>query len=73
MLVLGAVDRGFESRSDQIKYYIIGIDCFSANHAARRRKSKEWLVRNQDHVSKCSDTTTHRLLFQLAEYVSVFV
>jgi hypothetical protein len=30
---------------------IIGICCFSAKHAALRRKSKDWLARNQDNVS----------------------
>ena len=45
-----AVDRGFESRSDQTKDYKIGICCFSANHAALRRKSNDWLARSQDGV-----------------------
>ena len=38
----GAVDRGFEPRSGQTKDYIIGICCFSAKHAALRRKSRDW-------------------------------
>ena len=42
VLVSGAVDRGFEPRSGQTKDYIIGICCFSAKHAALRRKSKDW-------------------------------
>ena len=46
-----AVDRGFEPRSGQTKDYKIGI-CFSAKHAALRRKSKDWLARNQDNVSE---------------------
>ena len=33
------------------KDYIIGICCFFAKHAALRRKSKDWLARNQDNVS----------------------
>jgi hypothetical protein len=37
-----AVDRGFEPRSGQTKDYEIGICCFSAKHAALRRKSKYW-------------------------------
>jgi hypothetical protein len=36
------VDRGFEHRSGQTKDYQIGICCFSAKHAALRRKSKDW-------------------------------
>jgi hypothetical protein len=47
-----AVDRGFEPRSGQTKDYKIGICYFSAKHAALRRKSKDWLTRNQDNVYK---------------------
>jgi hypothetical protein len=39
-----AVHRGFEPRPDQTKDYKIGICCFSAKHAALRRKSKDWLA-----------------------------
>jgi hypothetical protein len=46
-----AVGRGFESRSSQTKDYEIGICCFSAKHAALRRKIKDWLAPNQDNVS----------------------
>ena len=52
VLASNAVDRGFEPRSGQIKDYKIGICCFSAKHAALRRKSKDWLARNQDNVSE---------------------
>jgi hypothetical protein len=38
VLASGAVDRGFEPRSNQTKDYKIGICCFSAKHAALRRK-----------------------------------
>ena len=31
--------------------YKISICCFFAKHVALRRKSKEWLARNQDNVS----------------------
>ena len=44
------IDRGFKSQSGQIKDYEIGICCLSAKHAALRRKSKDWLARNQDSV-----------------------
>ena len=47
-----AIDRGFEPRSDQTKYYKIGISCFSAKHVALRRKNKDWLILNQDKVSE---------------------
>ena len=32
--------------------YKIGICCFSTKHAALRRKSKDWLARNQVNVSE---------------------
>ena len=51
MLALSVVDHGFKRRSGQTKDYQIGICCFSANHAALRRKSKDWTARNQDNVS----------------------
>jgi hypothetical protein len=54
VLVSSAVDRGFEPRSGQTKDYKIGICCFSAKHAALRRKSKDWLAWNTDNVSECS-------------------
>ena len=50
-----AVDRGFEPRSGQIKDYKICICCFSAKHASLGSKSKDWLARNQNNVSKWSD------------------
>jgi hypothetical protein len=47
--------RGFEPRSGQTKDYIFGICCFSTEHAALRRKSKDWLARNQNNASEGSD------------------
>jgi hypothetical protein len=58
------VVRGFEPRSGQTNDYNIGISCFSAKHAALRRKSIDWLARNQNNVSEWSDMSTRRLLFQ---------
>ena len=55
------VDRGFEHQSDQTKDYNNSICCFSANHAALRRKSKDWLARNQDNVSEWGDMSIHKL------------
>ena len=63
-LTSSAVDREFEPRSGQTKYYKIGICCFSAKHIALRRKSKDWLARNQNNVSEWSDKSTRGLLFQ---------
>ena len=64
VLASSAVDRGFESRSDQTKDYKINICCFSAKHAVLRRKSKDWLAWNQNNVSEWSDMSTLGLLFQ---------
>ena len=44
VLALSVVDRGFKPRSCQTKDYKIGMCCFSAKHAASRRKSKDWLA-----------------------------
>jgi hypothetical protein len=52
MLASSEVDRGFKQRSSQTKDYKIGICCFSAKHAALRRKSKDWLARIADNVSE---------------------
>ena len=53
ILASSAIDYGFEPRSDQTKDKDneIGIYCFSAKHSALRRKSKDWLARNQANVS----------------------
>jgi hypothetical protein len=64
MLASGVVDRGFEPWSGQTKDYQIGICCFSAKHAALRRKSKDWLDWNQDNLSEWSEMSTRGLLFQ---------
>jgi hypothetical protein len=53
------VNRGFEHWSGQTKDINIGICCFSAKHATLRKKSKDWLARNQNNVFEWSG-----LLFQ---------
>ena len=58
VLVLSAVDRGFEPRAGQTKDYKIGMCCFSAKHAVLMRKSRDLLVRNQNNVSEWSDMST---------------
>ena len=50
VLTSRTVDRGFEPWLGQTKDYKIGIYCFSARHAALRRKGKDWLARNHDNV-----------------------
>jgi hypothetical protein len=52
VLASSAVDRGFGLRSGQTKGYAIGSCCFSAKHAALRRKSKDCLAWNQENVSE---------------------
>jgi hypothetical protein len=64
MLASSVVDRGFEPHSGQTKDYKIGICCFSAKHAALRRKSKDWLARNQNNVSEWGDMSICGLLFR---------
>ena len=64
VLASSAVDRGFEPHLGQTKDYKIDICCFSAKHAALRRKSKDWLARNQDNVSEWGDMSIRGLLFQ---------
>jgi hypothetical protein len=46
-VVSGTVDRGFDQATDNN----ICISRFSAKQAALRRKSKDWLDRNQVNVS----------------------
>jgi hypothetical protein len=66
ILASSAVDSGFKPRSGQTKDFQIGIYCFSAKHAAVRRKKKDWLAPNQDNVSEWSDMYIRGLLFPLA-------
>jgi hypothetical protein len=51
-----------ERRSGQTKDYKIGICCFSAKHAALRRKSKDGLARNQNNVSELGDMSIRGLV-----------
>ena len=61
MLASSALVCGFETQSGQTK---VSICCFSAKHAALRRKKKDWLTRNQNNVSEWSDMSTRGRLFQ---------
>ena len=65
VLAWSAVDPEFEPRSSQTKDYLIGISCFTAKHAALRRKSKNWLARNRDNVSQWCDMSIRGLLFSV--------
>jgi hypothetical protein len=55
MLASSAVYRGFKPLLGQTKDYKIGISCFSTKNTALWRKSKDWLIRNQDNVSEWGD------------------
>ena len=41
-----------QATEGQTKAYKIGICCFSTKRAALWNKSKDWLARNQDNVSR---------------------
>ena len=71
MFALSAVDRGFEHRSDKIGDCESGICCFSAKCTTLRRKSKDWLARNQNIVCEWSDMSTCKQLFKLANTIKV--
>ena len=64
VLASSVTDRELESRSGQTKDFKIGICCFSAKHAALRRKNKDWLARNHDNVCEWCDMSIRGLLFQ---------
>ena len=42
-------------RLSQTKDYKIGICCFFTKHVVLRRKSKNWLAKNQDNFSEWGD------------------
>ena len=63
-LVSSAVDFGIEPRLGKTTDSKIGICWFSTKHTALRRKSKDWLARNNDNVSDWGDMSICGLLFQ---------
>jgi len=73
VLASSAVILELEHQSGQTKDYKIGICCFSAKHAALRKKSKDWLARNQDNVFEWGDISIHIpvLLFQWASTIKI--
>jgi len=64
VLTSSVVDRGFEYQSGQTKDNEIDMRCYSAKNTSLRRKSKDWLLRNQDNVSEWGDISIRGLLFQ---------
>ena len=60
----GAVVCGFEPNRIKPKTIKLGFSCFSAKHVALRRKSKDWMARNQNNVSQWGNMSTRGLLFQ---------
>ena len=71
VLASRVTDRGFEPRSDQTQDYKIAMCCFSAKHAALRRKNNNWLARNQDNVSEWDEISIRGLLFQWASTITI--
>jgi hypothetical protein len=71
VLASSVVFSGFEPRSGQTIDYQISICCFSAKHVSLRRKSKDWLARNQNNVSEWSDMSIHEMLFQWASTIKI--
>ena len=51
VLAWSAIDRGFEPLLGQAKDFNIGMCCFSATHAALRRKSKDTTMRKQTQIT----------------------
>ena len=48
-----------------------GICFFSAKHTTLKSKSKDWIARNQDHVSEWSDMSIRGLFFQWASTIKI--
>ena len=63
VLASGAVDRGFEPRTNQAKDYEIGMCCFPDKYTVLRRKSKDWVARNRDNVRRKIYPRTVRTVF----------
>jgi hypothetical protein len=53
----------------QTKDYQLVFVAYNAKHAELRRKSKDWLLRNQDNVAVWSDMYIRGLLFTLANTI----
>jgi hypothetical protein len=45
----------------------ISICCFSTKHISLKRKSKDWLARNQDKVLECGDIMSHSIIYRSPE------
>ena len=58
VLASSVVDDWFDHPSGQTKDYKSGICCFSAKHAALRKKRQYWLARNQNNVFEWTDMFT---------------
>ena len=71
MLSSSTVDRVFDPWSGQTKVYKMGICCFLAKHAELKRKSKDWVGRNQDNVSEWGDMSICGLLLQWASTIKI--
>ena len=66
LLATSVVDRGFKPWLGQTKDWKIGICCFSTKHATLKRKSKDWMARNQDNVSEWGDMSIRGLFVSVS-------
>ena len=57
-----AVDRGFEPRSGQTKTMKLIFVASPLEHAALRKRSKDWLAQHQNNVSEWGDNSIRRLV-----------
>jgi len=71
LLASSAIDRRFEPWSGHTKDYKICVCCFSAKPAAIKRKSNDWLARNQNNVSEWNNISTRGLLFEWASTIQI--
>jgi hypothetical protein len=58
------VYRGFNLKAGQTINYKICICSFSSKYASLKRKSKNWLARNQNNVPEWSHMSTCGMLVQ---------
>ena len=71
VLALSEVDHVFEPWSGQAKDYETGICCFSSMNTALRRKSSDWLARNQDNVLEWGELSIRGMLFQWVTTINI--
>ena len=71
LLASSAINRRFEPWSGHTKDYTICVCCFFAKPAAIRRKSNDWLARNQNNMSEWNNISTRGLLFEWTSTIQI--